>query len=608
MVPGGCLFFRRIPAFPLPSWKVSRTSEQGFDKDESLGRERGEFEGREGTFLQKGSLSPLNILLFLLFLALAAKKVLDALDDLVADGLLSARFELAEQFFLTRGKVGRRLHEDLDQQIAVALLIEIGQPLAGQTEHRPALRAFGNLELQIAVKSGNRDGMPKGGLHERDLPGQDKILPLAAERLVLVHRNEHVQIAVGAAVGPGFAFIAEAEAGPGVHTGGDTDRKLAGFLYLPFAPAFGARLGDGVSLTVTGRTGNHELEKALRIPDLAGAAALAAGFAGRPRRGARAVAFPAGGHPGDVQGDFRTPRRLREGDVQIVAQIRARRGARPAAACTAAHAESKHIPKDIAEMSEDIFGGPKASEVAVVSDTGVTELIVPRPALRIAQHFIGFGGLFETLFGFRVVGVVVGVVLQCHLAVSPLDFVFRRIAGYTENFIIIALGHSGSNLSRQKGLVVHVRLRFACRHTILGHILRTKTDGSNWRVAVQSPDDTEDYLGVLSIQDKAVITSGGYERYFEQDGVTYHHIIDPKTGYPAENGLVSVTIVSSDGTLADGLSTSLFIMGEEKAAEFWKAHSNEFEAIFATDDGTIYVTEGLKDSFTTDLDMKVITK
>ena len=231
---------------------------------------------------------------------------------------------------------------------------------------------------------------------------------------------------------------------------------------------------------MAGRTGNHELEKALRIPDLAGAPALAAGFAGRPRRGARAVAFPAGDHPGDVQSDFRTPRRLREGDVQIVAQIRARRGARPAAACTAAHAESKHIPKDITEMSEDIFGGPKASEVAVVSDTGVTELIVPRPALRIAQHFIGFGGLFETLFGFRVVGVVVGVVLQCHLAVSPLDFVFRRIAGYTENFIIIALGHSGSNLSRQKGLVVHVRLRFACGHTILGHILREDLSGGDF--------------------------------------------------------------------------------------------------------------------------------
>ena len=138
--------------------------------------------------------------------------------------------------------------------------------------------------------------------------------------------------------------------------------------------------------------------------------------------------------------------------------------------------------------------------------------------------------------------------------------------------------------------------------------LGTKTDGSNWRVAVQSPDDTEDYLGVLSIQDKAVITSGGYERYFEQDGVTYHHIIDPKTGYPAENGLVSVTIVSEDGTLADGLSTSLFVMGKEKATEFWRAHSDKFDAVLVTDDGTIYVTEGLKDSFTTEADMKIITK
>ena len=138
--------------------------------------------------------------------------------------------------------------------------------------------------------------------------------------------------------------------------------------------------------------------------------------------------------------------------------------------------------------------------------------------------------------------------------------------------------------------------------------LGTKTDGSNWRIAVQSPDDEEDYLGILSIQDKAVITSGGYERYFEQDGVTYHHIVDPKTGYPAESGLVSVTIVSDDGTLADGLSTSLFIMGKDKAENFWREHSDQFEAVLMTDDGTIYVTEGLKDSFTTERTMEVITK
>lgn len=138
--------------------------------------------------------------------------------------------------------------------------------------------------------------------------------------------------------------------------------------------------------------------------------------------------------------------------------------------------------------------------------------------------------------------------------------------------------------------------------------LGCKTDGSKWRVAIQSPDDTEEYLGILEIEDQAVITSGGYERYFEKDGVTYHHIIDPAIGYPADSGLISVTIVSDDGTLADGLSTSLFIMGEEKAAQFWRENSDEFEAIMETSDGELYVTEGIADSLTTDMDVTVIEK
>ncbi|MFR0962316.1 MAG: FAD:protein FMN transferase [Dorea sp.] len=87
-----------------------------------------------------------------------------------------------------------------------------------------------------------------------------------------------------------------------------------------------------------------------------------------------------------------------------------------------------------------------------------------------------------------------------------------------------------------------------------------------------------------------VITSGGYERYFEENGKIYHHIIDPATGYPAENGLKSVTIVSDDGTLADGLSTSLFIMGKDKAhRDFWKEHSDKFDMILMTDDSELKV-------------------
>ena len=138
--------------------------------------------------------------------------------------------------------------------------------------------------------------------------------------------------------------------------------------------------------------------------------------------------------------------------------------------------------------------------------------------------------------------------------------------------------------------------------------LNGKPDGSDWRVAIENPADTGSYIGVLSIKDKAVITSGGYERYFKQDGKTYHHIIDPATGYPANNGLTSVTIVSDDGTLADGLSTSLFIMGPEKAQKYWKEHSDEFDTILVKDDGSILVSEGLAEYFTSESDFTIIKK
>lgn len=138
-------------------------------------------------------------------------------------------------------------------------------------------------------------------------------------------------------------------------------------------------------------------------------------------------------------------------------------------------------------------------------------------------------------------------------------------------------------------------------------LLGAKTDGSLWRVAIQSPDDENDYAGVLSARDVAVITSGGYERYFEEDGVTYHHIIDPRTGYPADSGLTSVTIVSEDGTLADGLSTSLFIMGKDQAIEYWRQHSDEFDTILIDENSEIYITEGIADSFETDYVTHVVS-
>ena len=128
--------------------------------------------------------------------------------------------------------------------------------------------------------------------------------------------------------------------------------------------------------------------------------------------------------------------------------------------------------------------------------------------------------------------------------------------------------------------------------------LGSKPDGSRWRVGLQDPADTNALFATLEVTDQAVITSGAYQRYFEQDGVRYHHIIDPRTGQPAESGLSSVTIVSDDGTLADALSTALFIMGKDAALEFWQTHQTDFDAVLVTDDGSVTVTAGLADCIT----------
>ena len=138
-----------------------------------------------------------------------------------------------------------------------------------------------------------------------------------------------------------------------------------------------------------------------------------------------------------------------------------------------------------------------------------------------------------------------------------------------------------------------------------------KPEGGDWRVAIENPDISPlsgQYLGTLSLKNKAVITSGGYERYFEKNKKRYHHILDPKTGKPADSGVVSSSIISEDGTLADGLSTAFFVMGSKKAEKYWKKHSDEFDYILLLEDGTLQVSEGIADSFSSDFKYEVIKK
>lgn len=134
--------------------------------------------------------------------------------------------------------------------------------------------------------------------------------------------------------------------------------------------------------------------------------------------------------------------------------------------------------------------------------------------------------------------------------------------------------------------------------------LGAKPDGTSWNIAVRNPFD-ESNLCVLKLQNKAIVTSGNYERYFEdENGRRYHHIIDPADGYPADNGIVSATIIGDNGLTCDTLSTAVFVMGSEKAEKLWR-EKGSFEMLLVTDDKRILITEGLSDSFSNFSDMEV---
>lgn len=124
-----------------------------------------------------------------------------------------------------------------------------------------------------------------------------------------------------------------------------------------------------------------------------------------------------------------------------------------------------------------------------------------------------------------------------------------------------------------------------------------RPDGSDWRIGIRAPWG-EDNLGVLEISDAAVVTSGGYENYFEdKDGNIYWHILDPSTGYPANSGLQAVTIIGEEGRLCDALSTALFVMGTEQAEAYWRENGG-FDMLLVTDENEILLTEGIADKFT----------
>ncbi|MDF1536110.1 MAG: FAD:protein FMN transferase [bacterium] len=128
-----------------------------------------------------------------------------------------------------------------------------------------------------------------------------------------------------------------------------------------------------------------------------------------------------------------------------------------------------------------------------------------------------------------------------------------------------------------------------------GGDLRTfgsKPGGKPWKIGVQDPDHPQELAGVLTLREAAVATSGDYQRYFEEGGVRYHHILDPATGYPARSGLRGTTVIAPDCALADALATAAFVLGPEKGLKLLEEWDG-VEGVLITDGGEILTTSGI---------------
>lgn len=190
------------------------------------------------------------------------------------------------------------------------------------------------------------------------------------------------------------------------------------------------------------------------------------------------------------------------------------------------------------------------------------------------------------------------------LELLPDRSVYLALPGMGVDVGAIAKGYAADEAARilTEAGVEHALLDFGGNILLIGN----KPDGSPWRIGVQRPDgERSSFIGVLSLADQSVVTSGPYERFFEQDGVRYHHILDGATGYPAENGLGQVTIVTSRSMEADALSTACYVLGLEKGRALIESLP-QVEAIFVTEDRVVHLTEGLGDRFElTDLEYRL---
>lgn len=224
------------------------------------------------------------------------------------------------------------------------------------------------------------------------------------------------------------------------------------------------------------------------------------------------------------------------------------------------------------------------------------------------------GGEFDITIGPIVklwnIGTPNAAIPDSNLLSEKLNLVdYNKLSLNKDNFtaklelrgMIVDLGGIAKGYAADE--VAVILKKHGVEHAIInlgGNILAlgTNVNKQPWKIGIQDPySPRNDYMGIVQVADKSVVTSGIYERYFEENGKRYHHILEPKTGFPADNGLAGVSIITDKSIDADGLSTSTFLLGVDKGMELIESLDNT-EAIFITTDKKVYLSSGLKGIFT----------
>jgi thiamine biosynthesis lipoprotein len=280
---------------------------------------------------------------------------------------------------------------------------------------------------------------------------------------------------------------------------------------------------------------------------------------------------------------------------------------------------------DTQNMLDEIFGMIKdyeqkysryipESEIAAINSNPHREIVVSEDTMEMLEKSLHFSAISDGLFDISI-GTLVDLwdingdnphVPSAGDIASALERVDYRkiILNQARNTVMLSVdGMKLDTGAVAKGFITDKLVSFLQEKEVesallnLGgnlYLLGSKTDGSAWKIGIRNPYGLQgEYLGTVSVRNMSIVTSGIYERFFEENQEIYHHILNPKTGYPENNQLASVSILSPSSLLADGFSTTVFLLGLEAGMDLVEK-TEHVEAIMITRDKTVHISQGIK--------------